>query len=94
MRPRWQLLGEIIDQQSCAGNGLGDPANCRYHARVVVRECRQVNWRIIRIAPSEPGSSFWEADIIVGAPYVKGNFDTTPDVLFDNDMHIGFKARF
>ncbi len=53
-----------------------------------------MNWRSIRVAPSKPGISFWEADIDVGAPYVKGNFDTTPDVLFDNDMHIGFKARF
>ena len=94
MRLRWRLPAERTNQQSGAGGGLGDPANCRYHDRVVVGECRQVNWRSIRVAPSEPGISFWEADIDVGEPYVKGNFDITLDVLFDNDMHIGFKARF
>ena len=35
-----------------------------------------------------------EADIYLGVRYVKGNFDTAPDVLFDNGMHIGFNLKF
>ena len=26
--------------------------------------------------------------------YVKGNFDTAPNVLFDNGMHVGFHVNF
>jgi len=77
------------------GGRLGDPVDCRYHGRVVVvGECRRLNWRSIRITPPKSGISFWGADIYIGVRYVKGNFDTAPDVLFDNGMHIGFKVKF
>jgi hypothetical protein len=34
------------------------------------------------------------ADIYVGARYVKGEFDNDTDVLFDNGMHVGVHIRF
>jgi hypothetical protein len=34
------------------------------------------------------------ADIYVGARYVKGEFDNDTDVLFDNGMHVGMHLRF
>jgi hypothetical protein len=35
-----------------------------------------------------------EAEIYLGVRYVKGNFDTAPNVLFDNGMHVGFNVKF
>jgi hypothetical protein len=35
-----------------------------------------------------------EADIYLGARYVKGNFDNDTTVLFDNGMHVGANIRF
>ena len=35
-----------------------------------------------------------EAEVYLGARYVKGNFDTAPNVLFDNGMHVGFHVNF
>ena len=35
-----------------------------------------------------------EAEVYLGVRYVKGNFDTAPNVLFDNGMHVGFHVNF
>lgn len=35
-----------------------------------------------------------EAEVYLGVRYVKGNFDTAPNVLFDNGMHVGFDVKF
>jgi hypothetical protein len=35
-----------------------------------------------------------EAEVYFGARYVKGNFDTAPNALFDNGMHVGFNVEF
>ena len=35
-----------------------------------------------------------QADIYVGARYVKGEYDKAPDAYFDTGMHIGFTLRF
>ena len=35
-----------------------------------------------------------DAEIYLGVRYVKGSFDVTPEVLFDDGAHIGFSIRF
>ena len=35
-----------------------------------------------------------DAEVYLGARYVKGEFDAIPNVLFDDGMHIGFNIRF
>ena len=35
-----------------------------------------------------------EADVYVGARYVKGHFKRAPNALFDNGMHVGVRVRF
>ncbi len=35
-----------------------------------------------------------EADVFVGARYVKGEYDSAPDVKFDTGLHVGINLRF
>ncbi len=36
----------------------------------------------------------WDAEIYLGVRYVKGDFNATSKVLFDDGVHIGFSIRF